>query len=347
MRARMNPTTMLAAAITLAFSASVHADDAPLPPPADSVATAPAPSHPLAANEMLSSDELHKLVDAGQYKDALRGLARPLQLRGPAAGAYDRHDLLMLKAECLIQSHDNATALATLALAHKESAAAAKPEEVLLADALAELIQKSTGGVYLPKTGASRLPIKLLDRSARKSAYDALFADQFTLFQQKAAAASNAKSLPPFLEAAKSAAAVRAVEFASTGSNTQSSDVMKDLADHALKLLTDVLDDLDVKQTRISTAANRQITETYYANARGQSYPQNRTHKAGLGPNDPAALKEIIETCKKMPPAAQQLADAFGTEQDAFKAVATKADDLKAKATITLTTDYTGYTNGN
>jgi hypothetical protein len=315
---------------------------------AEEATTAPA-AHVAATNELLSAGELHALVDAGQYKDALRGLLRVLALRGAAAAAYDRHDMLMLKAECLAQNHDNAAALSTLALAHKESAAAEKPDEVLLADAFAELLQKSPGGIYTPRTGASRGPIKILDRSVRKSAYDALFADQFALFQQKAVAAGNAKTLPPFIEAAKFAAQVRSVEFASAGNNTQSSDAMKDLADRALKLIDGVLEDMEALQTRISTAANRTITETYYTNGRGGggAYPQQRTHKAGLTGEDANNLKSIIETCKKMPPATAELSEAFGTAGEEFKAAASKAEDLKSKATITLTTDYTGFVNGN
>jgi hypothetical protein len=340
---RLLPITLVT--LTCALAAPLHAQDAPPPAATAPAATAPA-LHIPTGNELLTSDELHKLVDAGQYKDALRGLARPLALRGIAAAPYDRHDLLNLRAECQAQIHDNAGALATLALIHKESAAANKPDDVLLADAFAELLQKSPGGIYLPKTGASHLPIKILDRSARKSAYDALFADQFVLFQQKATAAANAKTLPLFMEAAKFAASVRAAEFASTGGNAQSADAMKDLADRAAKLINDTVDDLSLRQTRISTAANREITETYNSNIRGVMYPQNRTHKAGLSGDDATVLKNIIETCKKVPPAAQQLADAFGTEQETFKAAANKAEDLKAKANTTLTTDYTGYTNG-
>ena len=317
-----------------------------IPPATTAPTTAPAP-RPLSANELLSADELHKLVDAGQYKDALRGLARPLALRGAAAGAYDRHDLLMMKAECLVQTHDNAGAIATLALVRKESTADNKPEEALLADAFVELLQKSPGGTYLPKTGSSRLAIKILDRSLRKSAYDALFADQFALFQQKATAAANAKKLPPYMDAAKFAAALRAVEFASTGSNTQSSAAMKELADGALKLITDTLDDLEARETRISTAANRETTQTVNAGFRGTTYPQNRTTKAGLTGNDAPTLRDIINTCKQIPQATQELANAFGTEQDTFKAAANRAEDIKSKANVTLTTDYTGYVNGN
>src|SRR5207248_1905113 len=113
-----------------------------------------------------------KLANAGQYQDALKALLRILELKGPAAAGYDRHEMLMLKAECQLQIKQSSAALDTLELARKEAAAAANEGHVMEASALAMLVRLSPGGNYTPQTGTIRKPIPIHDRTLRKAGYD-------------------------------------------------------------------------------------------------------------------------------------------------------------------------------
>src|ERR1051325_2735669 len=94
---------------------------------------------------MLTQDEIKKLVDAGQYKDALKGMSRVLALKGQAAVGYDRFELLMMKAECQLQVKDSTGALATLTEAKKEAFGQRNFDKLAEPTALTYLIQKSSG----------------------------------------------------------------------------------------------------------------------------------------------------------------------------------------------------------
>ncbi len=293
------------------------------------------------ASQLLSGEEVHTLVDAGQYRDALRALAKILQLNGVAAAPYDRHDMLMLKAECLLQTHDSQGALSTLFLAQKESTAAHQPNEVLMAAAFAELIQKSPGMLYTPKSSATKTPIKILDRTTRKTAYETLFADDMGVFQTKAAAAEEAKNLALYMEAAKAAKAMRAAEFAATGSNEQSAAAIKTLADGALKLVNRFLVELGTRETQISKAANRLVTQMSTVGG----IPQMTTRPQGLSPGDPQALGQIMDSCTQMSAAILQLMQALGVDEDSFRSAGSKSEDIKSEAKLTLTANYSGISS--
>src|SRR4051794_41710204 len=47
-----------------------------------------------------STEELHGLMDEGQYAQALQKISAGLGLKGPAAKLVNRHELYMLKGVC-------------------------------------------------------------------------------------------------------------------------------------------------------------------------------------------------------------------------------------------------------
>jgi hypothetical protein len=303
-----------------------------------------ATSVPLLAADLpplLTMDEVKKLVDAGQYQDALKAIARIAELKGAAAAGYNRHEVLMLRAECQLQTRQTTAARDTLELARKEAAANLDEEKAAQASALKQLIEKSPGFNYTPRTGNTRKPIPILDRILRKSAYDALFADELAPLQLKAKAAANSKSLVPIHDASKMLASVRAVERVSTGNNKQTEQITADLTKQSLKLLNDALDDLSTKTQRISDSANRVVTENVsFTDANGRTFMQQQTHRKGLGPQDGPTLKAIKADCDKIPAAAAELAQALSADAGPFKSIAVKADTIKDKANTVLTDDY-------
>ena len=152
--------------------------------------------------------EIKAQVEAGDYREALKGLLRALDLKGPAAQAYDRVELLMLRAECQLQIKESRACLDSLEAARKEAGVQGKSDGVGAAMAMALLVQRSTAFRYVPKTAAAGpvapKPVDILDRQARPEAYKALFADELAGTRQKVRAAETVRTMPPIMEAAES-----------------------------------------------------------------------------------------------------------------------------------------------
>src|SRR5689334_4614100 len=58
------------------------------------------------ANALPTTDEIHELFKDQKYKETLQRLSRVLALKGEAAKAYDRHDLLRLRGETQLKLKD-------------------------------------------------------------------------------------------------------------------------------------------------------------------------------------------------------------------------------------------------
>jgi hypothetical protein len=290
---------------------------------------------------LLTGDEVKKLVDSGAYKDALKALLRVLDLKGAAAANYDRHEMLMLKVECQLQLKDQPGAKVTLETARKEAVEAKKDGNVAAAAALATLLEKSSAWNYTPKTGAVKKPIPILDRTLRKAAFDALFADEFTPLENKVKAAANAKSLGPIVEAARLAGAIRAVERVSTGENKKTEAIVDALTKQSLKLLDDAVTDMAAKTQKIHDSANRVVTETVnMTDSQGRQYQTLQSRRKGITNQERDALKGIKTEAAKIPTAAGELAAFLGSDAAPFTAIGKKAETVKDTAEKTLTDDY-------
>lgn len=297
---------------------------------------------PAAGNGLLSQDEIKKLMEAGQYQDAMKALVRVLNLTGPAAAPYNRHEILMMKADCQIQLRQQAAAIGTATMAKKEAEQAHHADDEKEAAAMLLLLQRSPGGQYTPMTAEVKTPIKLTDRAKREDAYKALYADAKEMFRRKAAAAEKGPGLPPYLELAKMAETLRTAEYGATKGTTETDEAMKDVADHAAKLVDAALTDLQTKTDRISEEASRVVTETSTMTDRtGRQFPTQITHRQGLMGTDGRDLDNIEATCKKISSAMADFVKGFPEQADEFKKLASRALDLSAKADRTLHTDYT------
>ena len=74
-----------------------------------------------AADALPNADDVHQLFNDGKYKETLQKVARLLALKGDAAKAYDRHDLLVLKAESHLRQKEGPAAIAAYEQAAKEA----------------------------------------------------------------------------------------------------------------------------------------------------------------------------------------------------------------------------------
>ncbi len=297
---------------------------------------------PAGTNAPLSQDEVKKLMDAGQYQDAMKAIVRILNLTGPAAAPYNRHEMLMMKAECQIQARQFAGAIGSAQAAKLYAEQEHHSDDQKEAESLLLLLQRSQNGAYIPVTAQVKTPIKLMDREKRKDAYEALYADAKELFARKTEAAEKGTGLPPYLELAKMAPTVKTAEYGATKATTETDTAIKDLADHASKLVDATLTDMGTKTDKISEEANRVVTQNSTVSDRsGHSYASQVSHKQGLSGTDVPDLENIEATCKRIPPAMLDFAKAFPDQADEFKKLASKSQDIFAKADKTLRADYT------
>src|SRR5688572_18927112 len=109
--------------------------------------------------------EARKLVEAGDYKQALTVIAKALNTTGGDADADDKYQLLMLRGEALLH-----TTPGTASNAYAAAADLATDVRLIApARAMVLLIRASTQGKYRPRTVGAQ-PIDIVDPTSRKTA---------------------------------------------------------------------------------------------------------------------------------------------------------------------------------
>ena len=303
----------------------------------------PARAQTSAPNALPSMLELQALEADGKQRDALRLLIRVLELKGPAAAEYDRTELLILRANCLLEIREQRSALDAFAAARKQAIDDSKPDLAAKAAAMELLITRSSAFQYTPKTGDSKEPISILDPLKRPRAMLCLYADEMAAIQAKYKAVLAARNLPPIIEFCKLAVAIRGLELAIDGNNEKTTAMFADLSKHAAALMKSELDAY-TNQTEMTLAqADRLITQDYqYTDpATGKSFVQTHIQKRGLTPDDTALLRSIIDNCKRFAPAARDLTTALGNDATLYDASIKRSADVADRAKQVLDTDFT------
>lgn len=335
----------LPAAVVLLLSASVSlAQLQPRPAERGGVARPGAnpPARP-GAEPPPSVEEIRHLASEGKHREVLQKLSRVLALKGDAAAAYDRHELLRLKADAHLNMKDTAAAASAFAAAAKEA-----PDDAARAeDKAAELVVKRSRNLqFTPRParkGAKAEPIDIADPEKRKAAYAALLEEEKAAAGPMLKSAARAKSLPPIVEGLKRIGDLRMLELAATGADAEAAKLVEDLAEQAHKLMDDAVQDMAGLVDTIEMSAN-EIQRTAVAghspvNGRTMLYPSAR--RRGLTSRDAQDLKRTINDLKKLVPIARELAEALGEENGKqFEKVADDGETVGNKAHQVLTTDY-------
>ena len=302
-----------------------------------------APAARPAAEPPPSVEEIKQLSSDGKHREALQKLSRALALKGDAAAAYDRHELLRLKAEAHLNIKDTAAAASAFAAAAKE----APDDAARAADKAAELVVKRSKNLqFTPrpaKKGGKAEPIDIADPESRKAAYAALLEEEKAAAGPMLKSAAKAKSLPPIAEGLKRVGDLRMLELAATGADAEAAALVEDLSGRAHKLMDDAVQDMAKLVEAIETSAN-EMQRTAVAghspvNGRTMLYPSAR--RRGLTSRDAQDLKRIIGDMKKLVPTARELAEALGEDNGKqFETVADDGETVGNKAHQVLTTDY-------
>jgi len=296
------------------------------------------------AQPIPTADQIKEQVGSGQYRPALQGLMRILNLKGPAAEAYNRPDMLMLRAECQLQVRETRSALDSLAQAQKEAAAAGDADRLGAGLAMQLLIQKSPAFKYTPRstTGPiAKKPIDILDLKARPDAYKALFEDELVGVRATVRKAETSTSLVPLMDASKQVAALRGVEKVATGDTVQSKEFAESLGSHAAALLGSGVAELASKTEAIAARANTIVTTPVaYRDQAGLPRLDNISHRRGLEGSDIQDLRNVQNTCTQVISAATDLAMILPSQATAFKEAASTARGVGAKANVVLNDNY-------
>ncbi len=277
-----------------------------------------------------SPDELRQMFDARNYRDVVRHVVKVLQLKGEPAAAYDRHEVLLLKAEAHLHLGDTEPA----AKAFEEASAAAPDEAAAARDrATALLARRAKQNVYKPKTPSSSVAagegLSLLDPAGRKLALRALYADERAAANKRLAAPERA-SLADLVAALDAAAPIRALELGATGAAGEMDQVIDPLMSRAHAMMKDQLKVMSSRVDKLDKSANKK-------RKMGSAY-----RKRGLAAEEMAELRTIVETCDYFAQAVERLAEAVTSDGAEFAAIRSDTRELHDHAEKVLVADYSG-----
>ncbi len=290
------------------------------------------------AREVPSSSEMRQMVNDKQHKRALREIARALHLKGDDAAAYDRGELLLIRADAQLGMRIEPAA----AKSYRDAAeAATNDDDRATARAMALLMSRCERLVYTPRTGepAAREIDIVADR---KAGLDALLADEMAAIGPTVRAAKESKKIADVLDTVSAVEPVASVERAATGSTARTDAFFKSFVTRIETLLDEALIELDQKANEIENHALGLIALPQ-ENRPGQAPPAAiKVKKRGLSPADEAALKQVMETCREVVSHNREVAMQLGAEPDRFRRASDFAIRLSSKAGAILRADYTG-----
>lgn len=279
------------------------------------------------------------MVAQKQYRRVLREIGRAMHLKGEEAVAYDRGELLLIRADTQLAMRIEPAAVKS----YRDAAEAATNEEHrAMARAMALLVLRSERLAYAPRTGeaAGRPPIDIV--ADRAAALDALLADEMAIVEPKVRAAKESKQIADVLETVRVVEPVAFIERAATGATARTDAFMKEFVERIETLLDDALVALDRKASDIEAHALGLIAVPQEIRP-GQPPPNTmKVKKRGLSPADEAALKQVMETCREIVSRNREVAMQLGAEPDEFQRASDFAIRLSSKAGAILRADYTG-----
>lgn len=317
----------------------------PVPPPvAPPAAPAQRSASPSAAPDprLPTIESLKQQLAAGENQEVLRSVAKLLALKGPAAQAYDRYELFMLRGEAALRNKAMPMASEAFKMAQQETDDASKQAG---ARAIELLVRKSKQTGYVPKHAPSPTPganpagvaardaIPIVDEANRKQAFAALLNDELSVLEPKAKTAAKATTLAPIIEVARTLGDLRAVELASGGEAQRTKAIGSTLGARAHELIADAMNGMDRQVEEIwDDASQVRHTRDRYG------YVQRNYGMKGMNSMQVKSLKDVIATCEKIIPVTRDLSTV--TEGPELQADAQAAEKLYNRARQVLEFDY-------
>jgi hypothetical protein len=293
--------------------------------------------------------EIKSSFEAGDYRAVIRDVARGLALKGKAADEYDRHDLLLLRAESLLRLKETAAAGTAFEQAAKESVSEKDRNDAL---AMSMLLSRTGGRTlkYIPQKvlkSQKRDPIDVVDPEQRKAALAALYFDESSAAAPAIKEAKTATALPPIATALKAVNAhkLRMLELAANGNDNQTKQAVNDLKSRAVDLISHALERYARRVDELGASADQTIRQTVFIPQRdGTMIGQDLYRRRGLSIPESDELKAMNRDFVQLSGVALSLGQAIGEQDNRGSETATlaqQADDLHVKAERILRTDYT------
>jgi hypothetical protein len=327
----------------LTLSSAVRAAPAaPAARPAQATPAAPAaPPAPAGAavdtGSAPSMDQLIDLLNQQKYQDLLKGVTKALALRGAASQPYNRADLLMLRGEAYLHLKQNSQAADSFAQAAK--AASDDPDKSAIAQATDLLIKRSKPTGYLPRTASTQpavkqgTPLPIIDKEERKIAFAALLDDELTAAAPKVKAATNGNSLMPVIEAARVMIDLRSIEIAAGEGDAKTKSIAERLGQRAHTLIDGALKSMNTRVEQVWSSASTSYSTQSQTTLRTRVYGMK-----GMTSVESGDLKNVIATCEKIVPVANDLSTVTGGTE--LSGDATEAQRLLKRAHEVLEYDY-------
>ena len=313
-------------AATLAQAVPVAPGRKAPPPPAAAGADAGV------ADATPSPQDVRVALDEGNPAEALRLLSRLLPLRGAAAKAVDRYELLTLKAEAHLRLKAPNAAAQSFRLAAEQTE---DPGRAALARATEQLVRRSHGLTFTPRHApkgqpARPEPIDIADPKNRPAALRAMFADDMAELAPKVQAAKAAKTLPPALKAMRAARELATLELAANGSADQVNGVVEELKQSCKGLLARAMERTTKRVDQITEMANDpEAVRQVFPNPLGGFDVEVAERRRGLKRQDVTLLKELADTCDQVTAGGKAVAQAAGADEAEFEDVVEAAEDLR------------------
>jgi len=314
----------------------------------------PAQTSAPSAAAPITMDAIQQDFDSQHYSDVIRKTIAALQVKGPNAAQFDRVKLYALKGEAHLHLKQYMPAADTFALAAKE---ATDEKEIAKYQSTSLLIHRSLNGQYTPKpapstqpvaTNVKPVPIGIIDETSRKRAMGALFEDELRTETPKVAAVNQQQALPPLMSAINEVRDLRRLEMTATGHDSSSTQLFASIETHAGLLLTSAIKSMSTTVEKISKAANSGTT-SYGPSPYGGNGQRTILTKNGLTSNDAATLNDVIDTCKKIQGACDELTQALPSStskaENSIVKVNANAAKLAAKADEVLHANYEADVN--
>ena len=320
------------------FAGFTFADSTTKPAAAPAPTTRPASMH-----------DIQAAFDAGDYRQVIRDAARALALKGKVADEYDRHDLLLLRAESLLRLNQTIPAATAFEQAAKEAANEKDRNDAL---AISLLLHRCGGKVpkYTPQKvlkGQKHDPIDVVDPEQRKLAMAALYFDESSAVAPDIKAAKSSTSLPPIAQALRAVNLhnVRMLELAANGNDNETKQSVADLKARAVELIAHVLERDSHRVEEIGESADQTVRQiVFIPQLNGPPIAQELFRRRGINVPETNELKAMDRECTQLSDVALGLGKALGEQENRGSETATlaqQADDLRVKCERILRTDYT------
>jgi hypothetical protein len=329
----MKMQNLMAGVLTIALSSAGISFGADTPAPGGD---APA------AIVVPTMDEIKAMVEAGKWQDALKGISRAIPKLKQKDSGYDAYTLHMLSGECQMQLRNVFTAVRE----YESAIAISKTkEELAAAFATKTLIDKrDTKWRYVPNgKNAEKDGIDILDRAKRDDAIKALAADVMANVNAINRKVLGDRALPPIIQFADSLVDARKIQYAATKSEADFDAIIKGLANHAQQSITNELTAMQRTTDDISRRANERVDVNQNvpdpANP-GRMIQRRVQMRRGLQGTDAQNLSNVINTCRLIPGAINDLRKALGDAAN-FNNAANDANRISNRANDVLRDNYT------